>query len=485
MAQTPNGSGNDNFLGAGLRELRRRFERGTLRRELRRHGEQRDAALAALGEKAWAEKIDLTPFGDLGSRLHGVAARAGELATTAQQLEERKSVVETERRNELEKFEARRREVEDRKRPVDASLNAARERLATCERVLTQARARLAALAAELATATRELETPGTAADPESAAKAAAARERQARVRAEQDTTGAALTAAEAELPGLAAEVGRQQAEADRHAGAIAAIDAEQKAVLGRIDHDLNRVRTELQTATQQQHAVGRERTGLFRELGQAVYATVPGAPALHEPIQHVAAIEQARAATESQMHASLFATQALPAGTMPKFWGVLIGVPLLVGALAAGSYVLVKRYVLTPAPVTFNITVTAPAKIDPETEKDQAVHRFLQAGKTTDEQTHRAAVQILQDDILTMGASADPAHLPTLAKILRSAEPGLRAAAADAIGMIRPTAAETGALAQLLQDPMPPVVAAARRALAASADPAARELAARAGATE
>src|SRR3990167_8202674 len=99
MAQTPTGSGNDNFLGAGFRELRRRFERSTLRRELRRHGEQRDAALGALGEKAWAEKIDLAPFGDLGERLHGAAARAGELATTTQQLEGRKSVLETERRD--------------------------------------------------------------------------------------------------------------------------------------------------------------------------------------------------------------------------------------------------------------------------------------------------------------------------------------------------------------------------------------------------
>lgn len=485
MTQSATGSGNDNFLGAGVRELRRRFARLGLRRELRRHGEQRDTALAVLGAKAWEEKIDLAPFGDLAARLHGVTSRAGELAATTQQLEDRKTVLETERRNELEKFQTRRRAVEDRKRPVDAGLQSARERHGAGERAQAQARARLATLAAELATLTRELETLGAAADAESAAKAGAARERQARVRAEQDTTGAALTAAEAELPGLAAEVGRQQGEADRYAAEIAVIDAEQKAITGRIDRDLDGVRAELQSATQQQHAVGKERTGLFRDLGQAVYTAGSAAPALGEPIQAVAAIDQARAATEAQLHASLFATQALPAGTMPKFWGVVVGVPLLVGALAAGSYVLVTRYVLTPTPGTFNLTVTTPAKIDPETEKDRAVQRFMQAGKTSDEQTRRDAVQILKDDILTMGASADPAHLPTLAKVLRSAEPELRAAAADAIGMIRPSAAETAALAPLLQDPAAPVVEAARRALAASADPAARELASKAGATK
>ena len=98
---------------------------------------------------------------------------------------------------------------------------------------------------------------------------------------------------------------------------------------------------------------------------------------------------------------------------------------------------------------------------------------RFIQTGTRSDEQTHDDAVRILREDILTMGASADQPHLPVLVKVLRSTEPDLREAAANAIGMIGPSANETNALAQLLRDPEAPVARAARRALEASRDPA------------
>ena len=91
--------------------------------------------------------------------------------------------------------------------------------------------------------------------------------------------------------------------------------------------------------------------------------------------------------------------------------------------------------------------------------------------------------MRILREDILTMGATADQAHLPTLIKVLRSKEPDLREAAANAIGMIGPTTTETNALAQLLRDPVVPVAQAARRALEGSRDPAAADLLAKAGA--
>ena len=102
---------------------------------------------------------------------------------------------------------------------------------------------------------------------------------------------------------------------------------------------------------------------------------------------------------------------------------------------------------------------------------------RFVQAGTKSDADTRDSAVRILREDILTMGATADQSHLPILVKVLRSSEPDLREAAANAIGMIGPTANETSALAQLLPDPVPLVAQAARRALEASPDPAALQL--------
>ena len=102
---------------------------------------------------------------------------------------------------------------------------------------------------------------------------------------------------------------------------------------------------------------------------------------------------------------------------------------------------------------------------------------RFIQAGTGSDAQTRNGAVTILKDDILTMGATFDQTYLPILAKILRSSEPDLREAAANAMGMIRPTPSETAALVQLLKDPAAPVAQAARRALEESHDPAALQL--------
>ena len=472
-----------NFLSAGFREVRRVFGRITLRRQLHRHDAQRDAALVALGETAWEEKLDLTPFGDLGERLGGVAARAGELANTTRQLGAQKAAREAERKSELEKFQASRRTVEEKKRPVDASLKSARERHSGSEHSIVRARARLTALAGELEAVAREIESLQSATSAESAAKLAASQERQARLRTEQGATSDTLVAAEAELPGLAAEVARLQGEAERCAAEIAAIDSERNAIIARLDGELGWIRGELQTATQQGRTVGKEQSNLYRQLGQALYESSIRAPALAGAVERVATIDTARAETESRLQVSLSETGALPAGTMPRFWGVAVGVPLLVAAVGFGSYTLVTRYPTSPAPTTS--TVPPPARTDVEAERDRAVQRFVQAGKGSDEQTRRSAVAILREDLLTMGATADPAHLPTLAKVLRSDAPELRAAAADAMGMIRPTTAETEALARLLQDPAAPVAEAARRALEASADPAARELAAKDRATK
>lgn len=472
MVQTQSDSRSSTFFVAGFRELRRMFGRYALKRELRRNAEQRDVALGALGAKAWAEKIDLAPFGTIRDRLDGATARSGEIAATAQQLDAQKSARETERRSELDKFQAHRRAVEDKKRPADAALKSAREKHGNSERSVAQARSRLVALAAELATLERELAALSAAADAEAATKTAAAHERQNRLRAEQGALTSTLTAAESQIPGLAAEVARLQNEAGRFAAEIAALDSEQKAVVAHLDGELGRIRSGLQAATQQQRAVGKEQAALYRELGQVLYDSRNLAPVLDESARNVAAIDAARAKTESRMQDSQAATQALPAGTMPKFWGVVVGVPLLVTAVAFGSHDLIKRY--WPNAWT---TATAPAGPNPEDEKDKVVQSFLKAGKASDSQARLSAVKILKEDILATGSTGNTAHLPMLVKILYSTEPELRAAAADAIGMIRPTAAETDALVPLLKDPAVPVAEAVRRALEDSRDPAAREL--------
>ncbi len=117
------------------------------------------------------------------------------------------------------------------------------------------------------------------------------------------------------------------------------------------------------------------------------------------------------------------------------------------------------------------------------ESREDQVVNAYLQAclgGAKQDkgcEKLRQEAVPIIKEDVLTLGASADPAHLRVLADILQSDEVELRTAAADAIGMIGPTAAETPALTEAFNDRVPVVRTAAYMALEHSRDPATKPI--------
>jgi HEAT repeat protein len=231
-------------------------------------------------------------------------------------------------------------------------------------------------------------------------------------------------------------------------------------------------MRSGLQAASQAQRQVGKERSDLYRKLGLGLFESEIRPQAVSEWIRRVAEIDAARADVETRLNASIAETQALPQGTMSKFWGTLVGIPLIVIALVWGASSLLPLALQGPEAV-----IAEPASLDPQDEKDRTVLRFIQAGTRNDDQTRDDAVRILREDILTMGASADQSHLPVLAKVLSSKEPDLREAAANAMGMIGPTVNETNALAQLLTDAEAPVARAARRALEASRDPAAPQL--------
>lgn len=451
-----------NFLRAGSSEIRRQFDRYSLKQKQQKLGTERDTALCTLGEKAWDAKIDLAPFAEIRDQLGGVAARSGELAATAGQLETQKAGLERERRDAIERGKARRDAVEAKKRPVDASLAAARNRHADSERDRAVAQARLAAIASELA-----VRPPAGAQPP-----AETPEQRQTRLLTEQGVVKGRLAVAEAELPKLAAQIAQLQTESATYASEIASIVTEQNQTVARLDGELGRMRSSLQAASQAQHKVGKERSDLYRTLGRGLFDSDIRPQAVGEWVRRVAEIDIARADVDARLNASIGETQALPQGTMAKFWGTVVGGPLIVIALVWGASSLLPLMVRGP-----EATIAEPAGVNPQDEKDRTVLRFIQAGTRSDEQTSDDAVRILREDILTMGATADPSHLPVLAKVLSSAEPDLREAAADAMGMIRPTFNETNALAQLLKDAELPVAQAARRALEVSRDPAALQL--------
>ena len=77
-----------------------------------------------------------------------------------------------------------------------------------------------------------------------------------------------------------------------------------------------------------------------------------------------------------------------------------------------------------------------------------------------------KEAIDILREDILTLGSSANTLYLPTLLNIFKSEEPDLRIAAADAVGMIGPLESDLGYLSLLANDPVPDVRKAASQML-------------------
>jgi len=450
-----------NFLSAGVLELKRRYARFGMRRTIRQQAAERATALTALGQRAWEEKIDLSSFSGLHDRLTAIEARVGEISKAKSALEIRKASLEEERRAELDTFTSRRQAVLDKKKPIDASLGHARSRKAECERTMAHADARVAAIPAELASVDHDLAAVG--ADP---AKAQAATERRSRLVAEQTELGPALAAARAELPGLAAEERRLSGESQEYASQIAGIDVEQKAAIGRIDGELGRVRSELGSTAQQANTAQQERSEDLGRLGESLYDAQVDAPALSEQTARVAAIDRVRAETDAALERSLAVTRTLVPGTMGKFWGAVAGVLVLVVVLAS----IANRPANPPADdrAAGEPPSAAPAspaaQTPPETD---VVRRFVRMGAEGGPQLRADAVRILKEDLEAIGSTADPDYLPILLPVLRSDDPELRKAAADAIGIIGPTDEEHAELTRLLSDPVPGVAAAARRALA------------------
>jgi len=86
---------------------------------------------------------------------------------------------------------------------------------------------------------------------------------------------------------------------------------------------------------------------------------------------------------------------------------------------------------------------------------------RGTAAKDATCDKTKEDAINILKESLLTLGSTADRAHLPDIFGMFKSEEVELRMAAADAIGMIGPQDPDVDAIIPLTNDPVPDVRAA------------------------
>lgn len=322
------------FLRAGWRELGRKWERRKLQRRLAAQGRKRDEALTAVGQRAWQEQIDLSGFPDLRAQLSRLDERAGELSAAARALEAESAALEERRATEITTFDGQRKAVEEQKRPVDAALRSARDQHAARARALQTLEARAAALAGELTAVESRLTALAASSSPDSQTQLAAVQIRRQQLLAEKAHLAGDVPKAQAELPGLTADVSRLMAESQQHAASLARIESARKAALAAIDGPLDRVRAQLRGSGEQSTAVQKERGDRFAALGLALYTQKVDAAPLTDPIGRVRALDDERAATEAALQASRAESLAMPQRTMPKFFATAALIPSL--ALAA-----------------------------------------------------------------------------------------------------------------------------------------------------
>ena len=342
------------YLVEAWREFGRKLDRRKLRGKMAQQDKARNAALTTLGQKAWDSGVDLSQFSELTGQIKGLVARTGELASATQKLEGDKTALEEKRRAEAARFDARRKALDDLKRPVDASLRDASQKQSAQDRETRRMESRLAAIAGELTGIDQQATTPGA---PGQEAQTAALNAKRQQLLTEQSQLSAGLPAAKQLLQSLGPEVERLKQESQRLGNEIAKLEAERKAALGQVDASLDRLRGELRSTGQQSAAAGQERSNRFLQLGRGVFEKKQSEPALAGEVQAVQQLEAELAATAGSLRDSTALTNAMPSGTMAKFFVTILGMPLLIIGLIFGGLYIYERTrpdirVETPKPI-------------------------------------------------------------------------------------------------------------------------------------
>jgi hypothetical protein len=110
---------------------------------------------------------------------------------------------------------------------------------------------------------------------------------------------------------------------------------------------------------------------------------------------------------------------------------------------------------------------------------KPEVVKRYVDgcrkkpANEANCDKLRKDAVEILKEDLHTLGSSAKRTYMPIILKTFKSDEPELRIAAADAIGMIGPQDSDADLLTPMTNDPVPDVRRAVGQMIARGKGPA------------
>lgn len=468
------------FASEGFSELRRRFRRSSLRKQLAALDAQHRAALAALGRTAWVSGLDLSAHAAVRDDIARLVSRAGELAAATQRIGNERAEWQARKQAEDTRFDALLRPVAAAQAEADAAVRTARSALADKERAVRELEGQVTRLSAELA-------------KPPAAPGAGAAQPTADALRSQHQAALAALGPARVAKEQATAAVTAASEAAKQRADEAARIQADRKAALAPIDAELKRLVEDAGRAGQETATVGREQDEHFARLGASLRQSNVADAAVAPQVQAVDAVIGQRATTQAELDASLQLTRAMPAGTMLLFWAVFAGLPVAAIAIVTavrftgpgngllGGSTAVESASQSPAlevrrafalwrmerakrgAADASNRDLARVEVE-EVQKDQAVTAFLQS--PGDEQKRQRAVQILREDLQRLGSTANHRHMPVLMKIAREGEPELRAAAAEAMGMIGPRESEMDALVGALNDPVREVREAALAAL-------------------
>jgi hypothetical protein len=276
----------------GIDELKRLWERRSLKQRLAAHDAARAQCLGRLGERAVESTPGHATHQALRDQIQQLAGRAGDLSTASKALQEERDGLLSRRRVEDARFSERRSAIQQRKAPIDQELSVLR-----------------------------------------------------AQVRKQESATADTPTSAS----GLAADIAARTAASQQLASELDALAKESRAALQSIDNDVARVDAQLRAASTNAKDVEGERWACCVELGTAIHGEGDKDPALATLLEAVAQEDGRRAQTEAAFDRSMAATRAMPPNAFRNFVAASLAIALLVIGLPVGGFAAWRAWNGTP----------------------------------------------------------------------------------------------------------------------------------------
>jgi len=320
----------------GMKERKRRKSLGKVSHEFKEKEQTLSAQLAALGQKAWDAKADISAFADVQAALADLQKALDDLNSQGERLRKEKQESEEARNRENERLGAAIREADEKKRKTDGRLNEQKGALQNALKETQKASGRLAAIVNE------RIQLQNKGADPATteAEKSEIARGLE-RLAAEEAELKAANAAREAAEKPVAAQVAALQEDAAQMQKQLDGLRGEQKRMLAETDKKISGLKGELsKNSDKTKEAEGRQK-GEFRRLGEKLAAAPSMDPAL---AREMAAVQGAKA--------EMNGVQALIGGlerqkdegqvsAYKKMMAILVGGVVLLLVVAAALFIL------------------------------------------------------------------------------------------------------------------------------------------------